>query len=337
MFLCLCSCVSSSVTWGGRTEDQMTPRVFLMHSSSPFTPPQVLPGTAVCLGLLSISLGIFHHLSYQEIKSLSNLYHFIGETWTESNPCLVWYHLMTSSLTCHLTEMSRCSVDDSGAIMRMEHTRAAGLSTRPGPMGPNVSLERQVTPQPLLLYWGRLGKILAGHSSLLWECKSAQCALACIVLFWGKRFSFTMENCENTALLWNIDMRDMAITIASILRYTSSHENSNVLFNLWIHFMWDSVSFSSFCLFWAWQWKSLIKFMKHLKIKEMQKYSKLIVFTTEMPSFHQLAFVPFRSDYVPWGISKSKYSELVIMVPTYLLVTNQNLFAWSNDNNVPCT
>lgn len=53
------------------------------------------------------------------------------------------------SLNCHFTEMSRCSVDDSGAITGTEETeraKAAGHSIHPGPMGPSVSLERQVTP-----------------------------------------------------------------------------------------------------------------------------------------------------------------------------------------------
>lgn len=43
-------------------------------------------------------------------------------------------------------ERNRCSADVSGAITWMEHTKAAGPSTRPGLMEPSVRLERQVTP-----------------------------------------------------------------------------------------------------------------------------------------------------------------------------------------------
>lgn len=134
-------------------------------------------------GLLSVALGIFYHSSYQEKKkSLSNLCYLVGKTLVESSPCLVPYHLTTLSLTC-LTELNRCSVDDSGAIMWMEY---AELSTHPGQTGPSVSLERQVAPQSVILSWGsrngqNVGRWLS-HRCL--ECKLMQCVLTCVV-FWG--------------------------------------------------------------------------------------------------------------------------------------------------------
>lgn len=127
----------------------------------------------------------WHILSFiipREKKSLSNLCYLVGKTLVESSPWLVPYHLITLSLTC-LTELNRCSVDDSGAITWMEYAK---LSTRPGQTGPSVSLERQVAPQSVILSWGsRNGQNVGCRlSHCCSECKLMQCVLTCVV-FWG--------------------------------------------------------------------------------------------------------------------------------------------------------
>ena len=95
-----------------------------------------------------------------------------------------------------LTTLNRCSVDDSGAIMWMEY---AGLSTHPGQTVPNVSLERQVAPQSVLLSWGsRNGQNVScwlSHRCLGYML--TQCVSACVILLGGRRFNFTCENYEN--------------------------------------------------------------------------------------------------------------------------------------------
>lgn len=58
-----------------------------------------------------------------------------------------------------------------------------------------------------------MGEILAVGSVATVQNVNKCSVLACIYCFWGKGFSFAIENCEN----------DVAITIASILRHTFSH------------------------------------------------------------------------------------------------------------------
>ena len=61
-----------------------------------------------------------------------------------------------------------------------------------------MSLERQVTPRSVLLSWGRCGQDLGCRlSHHCWEHKLMQCVSACIILFWGRRFNFALENCAD--------------------------------------------------------------------------------------------------------------------------------------------
>lgn len=147
-------------------------------------------------GLLSACLGIFYHLSYQK-RSLSNLYSIsLTKHLLRKRPflCLISCNYTVTDL--RLTESRRCSVDGSGAITWRERTKAAGLSTHPGLMGPSVSLERQVTPWSILLSWGGNGQDLGcrlRHHCL--ELMNAVCVSMhnTFWLFGGKRFIFTVK------------------------------------------------------------------------------------------------------------------------------------------------
>lgn len=96
----------------------------------------------MCLGWLHF--GICNNDKYvilRKKESLGKPTFTTCKAWVERDSCPACLHCVSPS-----PEWNRCSADGSGAITWMEHTKAVGLSTRPGQMEPSVSLERQVTP-----------------------------------------------------------------------------------------------------------------------------------------------------------------------------------------------
>ena len=174
--------------------------MFLLHSSFPLTSLQTLPGREVCLvgcSLYPLEYFIIYQTKRKKPFLTYTLHHRQNICWKQSLPCLMSLNHIVTELSS--TELCRCSADGSGAITWMERTKAAELSTRPGLMGPSVmSLERQVTPRSVLLSWGRCGQDLGCRlSHHCWEHKLMQCVSACIILFWGRRFNFALENCAD--------------------------------------------------------------------------------------------------------------------------------------------
>lgn len=142
----------------------------------------------MCLGWLHF--GICNNDKYvilRKKESLGKPTFTTCKAWVERDSCPACLHCVSPS-----PEWNRCSADGSGAITWMEHTKAVGLSTRPGQMEPSVSLERQVTPcvacppetEMLLTWmeamWYGVVYYVTVSCTMLW-CAPAH------VFFWGWR------------------------------------------------------------------------------------------------------------------------------------------------------
>lgn len=148
---------------------------------------------------------IIYHTKKKQVPFQATLYHCQNIRWKQSLPNLILSDHTVAKLSFNWIEQMQCrrlwcnNVDGAHKGCRTQHTPwADGTECEPG--------KASNTPtRPSVL--GRNGQDFACRlCPHCLEYELMQCVLAHVIVFWGRRFSFAIENCENSPysliLMW---------------------------------------------------------------------------------------------------------------------------------------